>query len=321
MYFIDQLKDRARIHEYEATFVPFAQFVDDCAHLVVSAFEVAQKKTFPEKKYYHATILLLMRHVVESVDGVSLLVAKGSAENCGPLLRSAFEALAGIIYILKGDTERRALAYQVAHIHKKIKLYRKFIPTDEIGRKLRAELKDDPLLSLFDQLQFDWEKIIDNLKSTLMKSEYVPIQAEWEQVKKGKKGTGTKDPNWYTLFGGPNDLRGLSLQIGKGSYYEILYRQWSDFAHAGGAFKAIRKGSGVGVSVRPVRCPEGIEQVCNFAYQICVETIMSVLKGVAADEWPKFQERINKELRSRALELATKKLIKINWEAPPTSSD
>jgi hypothetical protein len=317
MYFANQLKDRDRLQEYEVTFAPFAKFVDDCAHLVVSACELAQKRTFPEKKYHHATILLLMRHVVEAVDGVSLLVAKGSAENCGPLLRSGFEAMASILYILKADTERRALAYQVAHIHKKIKLYRKFIPSDDVGRNLRAELKDDPLLSFFDQPQFEWQKRIDNLNSTFAKTDYAPIQAEWEQVKKGKKGTGKKDPNWYTLFGGPGDLRGLSLQVGKGSYYEILYRQWSDFAHAGGAFNTISKGNGVAVSIRPVRCPEGLEQVCNFAYQICVETIMGVLNAVATDDWPNFQQRIVKELRARAIEVATKKLIKINWEAPP----
>jgi hypothetical protein len=317
MYFSDQLKDRDKLQDYESSLAPFAKFVDECARLVSSACEVAQKNTFPDQKYHHATVLLLMRHVVEAVDGVSLLVAKGSVENCGPLLRSAFEALAGILYILKADTERRALAYQVGHIHKRIKLYRKFIPTDDVARNLRAELKDDPLVSFFEKPQFEWQKMIDNLKNTFTKPEYAPIEAEWDRIKKGKKGTGTKDPNWYALFGGPSDLRGLSLQIGKGSFYEILYRHWSDYAHAGGAFSNISKGSGVGVTVKPIRCPEGIEQACNFAYQICVETVAESLKALAAEEWPSFQQRIVKELRQRAIEVATKKLFNICWETPP----
>lgn len=313
MHFSDQQKDQNRLQEYEASLAPFAKFVDECARLVGSASEVAQKKTSPEQKYHHATILLLMRHVVESVDGVSLLVAKGSVQNCGPLLRSAFEALAGILYILKADTERRALAYQVGHVHKKIKLYSKFIPTDDVGRNLRAELKDDPLISFFDKPEIEWQKLIDNLKNTFAKPEYAPIEAEWDRVKKGKKGTGTKDPNWYALYGGPRDLRSLSLQIGKGSFYEILYRHWSDFAHAGSAFSNISKGSGIGVAVKPVRCPEGIEQACTFAHQICVETIAECLKAMASGEWPTFQQRIVKELRQRAGELATKKFLNINW--------
>jgi hypothetical protein len=318
MHFLDQLKDRGQIQEYEAVLAQLARFVEDCARLVTDAYELAQKRTYTEKKYHHATILLLMRHVVEAVDGVSVLVAKGSAENCGPLLRSGFEALASILYILKADTERRALAYQVAHIHKKIKLYRKFIPTDNLGRNIRADLIDDPLVSIFDQPGIDWQKMIENLENTFSKPEYAPIQAEWERLKEARRGS--QDPHWYALFGGPSDLRKLALQVGKGSSYEILYRHWSDFAHASGAFNNISKGSVAGVAIKPVRCPEGIEQVCNFAAQISIETVMSVVKAVVSDMWPHFQQRYINDLRPRLGEILTRKIIKINWEPPPTSS-
>lgn len=146
---------------------------------------------------------------------------------------------------------------------KVIQLYRKFIPTDDVGRNLRAELKDDPHVSIFDQPQVNWQKRIDNLMNTFNKPKYAPIQAEWERVKKSKKGTGTKDPNWYALFGGLGDLRSLSLQIGKGSTYEILYRHWSDFAHAGGAFNNISKWDGIEILITPIRCAEGIETRVN----------------------------------------------------------
>jgi hypothetical protein len=178
MHFIDQLKDGDQLQEYEAVLAGPAKFVEDCSRFVTDACALAQQRTFPEQKYHHGTIILLMRHVVEAVDGVGLLVAKGSAENCGPLLRSAFEALVGILYILKADTERRALAYQVAHTHKKIKLYRKFIPTDDVGRNLRAELKGDPFVTIFDQPGVDWQQRIDGLRSMFSKPEFAPIHAE-----------------------------------------------------------------------------------------------------------------------------------------------
>jgi hypothetical protein len=317
MHFIDQLKDGNQIREYEAVLVGPAHFVEDCARFVTDAFVLAQQRTFPEQKYYHGTIILLMRHVVEAVDGVSLLVAKGSAENCGPLLRSAFEALVGILYILKDDTERRALAYQVAHAHKKIKFYRKFIPTDDVGRNLRAELKDDQFVKIFDQPGVDWQRRIDGLRGMFAQPEFAPIHAEWERVKKGKKGTGTKDPNWYALFGGPGDLRGLTLRVGKGTMYEILYRHWSDFTHAGGAFGNISADANGGVAVEPVRSPEGIERICNLACSICTDTVMAVVQKFASDEWPKFQQRYIAELRPRHIELLKNKVVTINWESKP----
>jgi hypothetical protein len=112
------------------------------------------------------------------------------------------------------------------------------------------------------------------------------------------------------------------IKIGKGSFYEILYRHWSDFAHAGGAFNNISKLNGVGISTKPVRCPEGIEQACNFAWQISFETVMNVVRAFASEEWPKFQQRYINELRPRLMEILTKKIINIHWEnstMPPTS--
>ena len=204
---------------------------------------------------------------------------------------------------LKQIRRRRALAYQVGHIHKKIKFYRKFIPADDVGRKLREELNDDPHVSFFDLPGIDWQKNINNLKRTFNKPEFAPIQAEWERLKKERKG----DPSWYTLFGGPNDLRKLSLQIGKGSYYEILYRHWSDFAHAGGAFNNISKGSSGEALIKPVRCPDGVEQACNFACQISMETVFNLVKVFAADEWPNFQQKYFNEIRPRLEEHAVKR--------------
>jgi hypothetical protein len=44
------------------------------------------------------------------------------------------------VYILKVDTIRRALAYQVAHTHKRIKLYEQVDPTTGAGQRLREYL-------------------------------------------------------------------------------------------------------------------------------------------------------------------------------------
>src|SRR4051812_8565162 len=289
MRFTDQLKDD-QLREYEVVLAKLARFVEDCAGLVGDASDAAQRRTFPEHKYHHATVYLLMRHVVEATDGVGILVSKGSADNCGLGLRSAFEGLASILYILKADTERRALAYQVGHAHRKIRFYRKFIPGDPEGRRIRDELRDDPHVSIFDRPGVNWQGMIGNLSGMLKKPEYAPIQAEWERLAGGRRGH--KSPHWYSLFGGPGDLRTLSVQVGKGAYYEILYRHWSDFAHAGGAFDRVSEGRGDGISVTPVRCPEGIEQACSFACQTCVETVMSVLRAFAPEAWPGFRQRI-----------------------------
>src|SRR4051794_1454861 len=82
MHFTDQLTDPNQKHACEAALAQLARFVEDCSRFTADACTVLAGKTLPEKAYYHTTITLLMRHVVEAIDGVSLLVAKGSADNC-----------------------------------------------------------------------------------------------------------------------------------------------------------------------------------------------------------------------------------------------
>src|SRR5208283_5075674 len=94
---------------------------------------------------HHSTVLMLARLFCEQNDGVAILAAEGCAEPSKPLCRSALEATLGIQYILEKDSERRGLAYQVAHAHRKLKIYRKLNPKEPAGIELRSTVKDDIL--------------------------------------------------------------------------------------------------------------------------------------------------------------------------------
>ncbi|MAX38813.1 MAG: hypothetical protein CME33_19830 [Gimesia sp.] len=152
MYFRDLVESEEEWQNYEILLSDLAGFVRDCVQFLIDASDVAQIASVQDRCYSHATVLMLTRHVIESVDGVSVLVERGCAENCGPLLRSAFEAQLGLLYILDTDSKRRALSYQVAHAHRKIKAYRKCDPNDLLGKQLRAELKDDPMTKVFNRV-------------------------------------------------------------------------------------------------------------------------------------------------------------------------
>jgi hypothetical protein len=310
MHFADLLTDRDLRQALEVALAGAAKFVEDCARFVADAAQVVAQATSPQKKLHYATIYLLMRHVVEAVDGVGILVAKGSVDNCGPLLRSALEAMVGLIYITFDDAERRALAYEVAHIHRRIKSYRRLIPTDDVGRAMREELKGEELHGFFDRPAMDWKKKIDNLRGLLKRPEYAPIEAEWQRARKGKAGYERKsDPEWYSLFGGPAHLRDLCLRIGHGGYYEILYRGWATFAHAGGGFDSVRWKEGVGPAIRPVRFPENVERPCGLAYLFCLQTVATVMKALAPTELPTFRARVKSQLGPRMKELLRDKVL------------
>ena len=60
-------------------------------------------------------------------------------------LRSAFEAELSILYILRADCERRALAYHVKEARERLNTNDKYDIRTDAGKKIREEIKNDLL--------------------------------------------------------------------------------------------------------------------------------------------------------------------------------
>lgn len=240
----------------------FAEFIQDCIDCLKLAFDLVEEASAKSTSYHHATVYLLTRHAIESLDGVSVLVSKGCSQPCQPLLRSALEALLGIFYILEAGSECRGLAYQLTHAHKKIKVYQRLDPATDQGRQLRRDIAPDPCAEILDGLPvFDYPKLIAGLEGMFRQTEFQPIEAEWQRLKAANRN---KDPEWYSLFGGPTNVRDLAIRVGVPAMYEFLYRAWSNEVHAGAAMEAIGQKDGDTV-IRPIRQPDELQPAVNFA--------------------------------------------------------
>jgi hypothetical protein len=311
MFFPDLLPSDADRERLEKVCTEFGVFVQDCIGSLTQAFDVAQTEAAKENKFHHATVLLLMRHVIESLDGVSILVAKGCSQPCQPLLRSALEAMLGLFYILEADTERRALAYQLAHAHKKITLYDRLDPTTSAGQELRRVVAPDPCGDLFNSLPIiNYPKLIAGLQKMFTRPEFQPIEAEWQRLKAARKN---KDPEWYALFGGPQNVRDLAIKVGFPAMYEFLYRYWSNEVHAGSAMEAIGHKDGDSV-IRPIRHPEELQSAVTFAAQFSFLLAMKVVGVYAPAKLADLRTRYIDQIQRRSLELARKKVIIAPWK-------
>ena len=275
----------------------------DSIVLLRKAWKLAELAAYPERKLHHATAQVLTRHVCESLDGVSVLAAKGCAEPCKPLLRSSLEAMLGIQYILEADEERRGLAYQVAHAHRKIALYKRLDPNENAGKALAATLASDPLAAgVIDDLpaHFNLQKMIANLEA--------PVDAEW--VRASKK----KDAHWYSLFGGPKSLRDLAIHIKHGGMYEFLYRHWSNNVHAGDCFETLSPGPNGSVIIRPIRHPEGLQSMVGLAVSICLAVSRTLLGRYGTQQQhADFQADYVANIQQRNQALRQGDLIKVPW--------
>jgi hypothetical protein len=311
MFYPELLKTDADKQRFNEMCAAFSAYIQDCNRCLVMAWEIAQKAAASTSEAHHTPILLLVRHVIESVDGVAMLVSSSGSHPCQPLLRSALEAVLGVLYILGKDTKQRALAYQVAHAHKKIKLYDRLDPTTPTGKELRRLLDGDPMEDFFNALPFlNYPKMIANLQAMLVAPDFQPIEAEWHRV---KALNNKRDPEWYSLFGGPRNVRELAVRLRMTGMYEFLYRFWSESVHAGMAMEAIGWKGGATV-VRPVRHPEQLQSAVQHAAGFALDLAKRLLEFYAPAMWPQLQGHYMQNISKRSGELASGPLIKAPWK-------
>ena len=215
----------------------------------------------------------------------------------------------GVMYILKADTKRRALAYQVAHTHRKLKLYDQLDPTTDEGKRLRAYLGADAD-EIFNKVPIEfWPKLLKQIQSLtgmLANADYAPIEQEWQATKK-------KEPNWYSLCGGPQNARELASQVGWALMYDFNYRHWSDEVHAGSAMAAVGKKDGEQV-MRPIRHPEQLQTSLVHAMNFTLQLSLSLVQTYAPEKLAHIKQNYVDRIHQRRMELLGKKVITASWQ-------
>ena len=271
--------------EYEGRLRVFSAHLEAASRHLVKLYRFVERTNALDPKEYQATVLALIRELASLVDGVSILVEKGAVEHGWRLARSALEASFFLAYILKDDTERRALAYQVAHFYRRKELSERLDPTTDEGKAFRDDLKGDILEGVF---RFSASQLaeIRNHRKELSDPAYSEVQAAWLAAAKGRgKAKRRGLPNWYSLFDGPPSLRALAKKLGLLSLY-LQYEQWSGLIHVGSAFDNIasRKGDDKEVSIKPIRHPEHVSSLTSFVGTLHIVAIRSALDFVLPDE-------------------------------------
>lgn len=282
--------------KYERRLTQLGHFVDRGNDFLIAAVEVMQKRVAGAPCFSHGTILAVCRNLIERIDGVSVLARSGSAQNGYPLLRTAFETLLGLQYMLERDTINRALAYQVRHAHRSIAFATQLDPTTPEGRELRASVANEEFRHVLTDTDAEADKEIAHWAPMLNSADFQAVEDAWQTSTKGKR---TKLVEWYSLFGGPTKFKALAEHLNQKVAWNILYTMWSDVTHGTDAFNHVGKAREPGaVNLRPARNPEGIEKVCGFAVLFATQAAIAILSSFAPDALPDFRERYRSNISS-----------------------
>jgi hypothetical protein len=172
--------------------------------------------------------LVLYQYLIEQVDAVEVLLSQGCANGAVPALRSAFEAVLSLEYILGSDShyEKRTLAWICCYIHRRIQKHEGLDAGTTCGAPRMKVMEDyfgEPIPS------YDSAEGVAKLRTVLARPQFEELEADYATR------TTTRPwqvPNWFSLLGGPRDRRQLAKFLNHEPEYLTLYGEWSDIAHA-----------------------------------------------------------------------------------------
>ena len=123
------------------------------------------------------------------------------------------------------------------------------------------------------------------LKAMLAREPYAPITAEYKRVSRD----GKRRVNWYSLCGGPSNLKELARSLGQLDDYLVFYRPMSKTAHATDLRRLLTTTQdGKASAVTVVRSPVGMPSTYVWSINIGVEVTKAVMEQYRPGESTRF---------------------------------
>ena len=146
-------------------------------------------------------------------------------------MRGILESVLNIEYILERDTEQRSMNFMVWYSHNRIKLYEKIDPNSDAGKKYRNAIESDKIINKMKIPDFPHEKAIKNLEGLLKKPKYAVAEAEYQRIVQLPRRERRRYKKWYSMNDGPTNIWELAERVELLGFYEMLYRNWSEYVH------------------------------------------------------------------------------------------
>lgn len=248
--------------------------------------------TSRQNDFIDIVICSFIRKIIEQLDAINVLFSVGSFTQSQIILRSLIENIISMEFILKEDSEKRAVAYYLEHHYKEIELGRKYFNKNSKFGKLilssTGESKFDIDYNEYKKKKEAFERLI-NSKEIFKKVDKARKNKLAEKKKKngGKKGGYIQ---WYEIFSSVSSFYGLMQETGHEIYYESIYGGLSYETHALNSTMGINVDIN-GISLKRIRNLEGGSSIFSLVYSFSMSGLMKIYEYVndGDDEKREFQ--------------------------------
>lgn len=234
-------------------------------------------------------------HILEMTDGIEVLLSHSCVVPAIPLLRSSFEALLSIEYILEDENlyVNRSLAWLYEYTKKRQTSYKRLDPSTDQGKQAIRSFEQDKWLQNY-KIASDISKVkkaIQNLDNLLDRPQFKIVKDEWAKFEK---------PCWYTLFNSGKKLtklEQLAHHLNRDGQYQILYRYWSSVIHAQDFSRFIVGSEGGNGQIGGLRRSDELMTTARLALIIMIDSTRLMLLKFTPEEEDNFKKWYKAEIK------------------------
>jgi hypothetical protein len=238
---------------------------------------------------------ILLRRVLEALDGISILIKSGSITNTKLLMRSMLELLMDIKYILMKDSSKRAGRYLGFQFIDEDEKFERFLDGgEEAYKEFEKEIKRELMFGI--SITNNRETVRKNIddKRNLYSTDGSEFFDVYSQYKKTKNPPGY----WFKLFDGPKNIFEYAIEVDMKTIYNFLYSDFSqavhgrDFLHQ---WQAAKNGK-AGITIHGLRLCDEVGRLSAIAMFIAIRILHEYVNSIPGDNGHVFHDWVDNNI-------------------------
>jgi hypothetical protein len=224
---------------------------------------------------------VLYTQLIEQTDGIEVLFSESCVNAAVPALRSAFEAALSLEYILVSDAhyQQRTLAWTCGYLHRRIQKHEGLDASMEHGAK-RVKVMEEYFGRAMSA--YNSSEAVQNLRSVLARDQFRELEIDYAgRLEK----TPWRQPEWFSLLGGPRNRRYLARFLNHEPEYLALYGDWSDITHGTDAALYVLPSDEPGIAAfKPLRFAAALPERAFMAASFMLRSTRLMLQHFRPNE-------------------------------------
>ena len=258
-----------------------------------------------------APVTFSFRHILELLGATSTCVKSSYVDLCRVLLRALLESLLGLAYILREDSVRRGFAFLAVEAYQRLKQMRALDKSTPARKTLEQKLAKDTVAPGF-TAEIPQEMVKESIARTEAFLQTPGPKAALSEFRRIKSKNKNSNPNWYSLYDGPQNLEQLADALGYQSMYQFFYKYWSKSTHGVDVIQGnlVRSISGRAAVVQ-LRLPKEAQSITQISITFALHTIRLMIDAYCPEKRQDYAKWYIAEMRDPFLQLCNEEFIKI----------